>query len=174
MSMATSAAMPEAEPRFLCDAMLGGLARWLRAAGYDTLLAQDESDRELLARAAAEGRHFLTCDRTVREHKAARGVALVLPQTKLDDIAELLGRRFAIDWLSRSFTRCVLDNAPLEAASAAQVAGHSHPLPDAVLHCPNCDRLYWEGSHQVRMRRRLERWQAAAGPSRAPRAPPSA
>lgn len=22
-------------PRFACDAMLGGLARWLRAAGYD-------------------------------------------------------------------------------------------------------------------------------------------
>jgi len=160
----------EAPPRFLCDAMLGSLARWLRAAGYDTLLARRESDRELLALAAATGRHFLTCDGTIREHKAARGVALVLPQTKLDDIAELIGRRFAIDWLARAFTRCVLDNAPLAAATAEQVASHPHPLPGEVLHCPACDRLYWEGSHLRRMHRRLERWQA----SRAPRVPPSA
>src|SRR5262245_6586138 len=27
-------AQPDARPRFLCDAGLGGLARWLRAAGY--------------------------------------------------------------------------------------------------------------------------------------------
>jgi uncharacterized protein with PIN domain len=27
--------------RFLCDAMLGGLAKWLRAAGYDTYYARD-------------------------------------------------------------------------------------------------------------------------------------
>ncbi len=164
--------MAEAPPRFFCDAMLGGLARWLRAAGYDTLLAQNESDRELLALARADARQFLTCDRTVREHKASRGVALVLPQTRLDVIAELVGRRFAIDWLARAFTRCVLDNALLEPATAEQVASHPHPLPDLVLRCPACGRLYWEGSHQRRMRRRLERWQVAA--SRGPRAPPSA
>jgi uncharacterized protein with PIN domain len=27
---------PEGTVRFLCDAMLGGLAKWLRAASYDT------------------------------------------------------------------------------------------------------------------------------------------
>jgi len=168
--MATSPATEP--PRFLCDAMLGGLARWLRAAGYDTLLARHESDRELLALARSSGRHFLTCDRTVREHKAARGVALVLPQTKLDDIAVILGRHFGLDWLLRPFSRCVLDNALLQGATAEQVAAHPHPLQGEVMHCPACDRLYWEGSHLGRMRRRLARWQAVA--SRAPPVPPSA
>jgi hypothetical protein len=27
-------------PRFLCDEMLHGLGRWLRAAGYDTVIAE--------------------------------------------------------------------------------------------------------------------------------------
>jgi hypothetical protein len=27
-------------PRFLCDEMLRGLGRWLRAAGYDTVIAE--------------------------------------------------------------------------------------------------------------------------------------
>jgi uncharacterized protein with PIN domain len=31
--------------RFLCDAMLGGLAKWLRAAGYDTYYAREEQLR---------------------------------------------------------------------------------------------------------------------------------
>ncbi len=28
-------------PRFICDAMLGSLARWLRLLGFDTIVLQD-------------------------------------------------------------------------------------------------------------------------------------
>ena len=51
--------------RFLCDAMLGGLAKWLRAAGYDAYYARegtDVSDRTLTAKALEEGRVLLTSD----------------------------------------------------------------------------------------------------------------
>src|SRR3989304_6170142 len=67
-------------PRFLCDEMLGRLCRYLRAAGYDALLANgDRSDGELLRQCREEGRYFLTQDQLVHEHKAARGVGLLLP-----------------------------------------------------------------------------------------------
>lgn len=37
--------------RLLCDEMLKGIGRWLRAAGYDTAIAQDGvADEDLLAR----------------------------------------------------------------------------------------------------------------------------
>lgn len=39
-----------AEPRFACDAMLGGLARWLRAAGYDASWQEGITDQELIGR----------------------------------------------------------------------------------------------------------------------------
>ncbi len=45
--------------RFLCDAMLGGLAKWLRAASYDTYSARegtDVSDGSLTAKVLEEGR----------------------------------------------------------------------------------------------------------------------
>jgi uncharacterized protein with PIN domain len=35
-------------PRFACDAMLGGLARWLRAAGYDACWHGGVADPELV------------------------------------------------------------------------------------------------------------------------------
>ena len=55
--------MPEATgtPRFLCDAMLGRLARWLRLLGYDTRYA-DLPDDALVALARAAGRVLLTRD----------------------------------------------------------------------------------------------------------------
>src|SRR3954469_17556351 len=50
--------------RFLCDEMLGRLARLLRAAGYDTYLAADgEPDAELIKLARREGRVLVTRDK---------------------------------------------------------------------------------------------------------------
>ena len=50
--------------RPLCDEMLKGIGRWLRAAGYDVAIVDDGvHDDDLLARACAENRLLLTCDR---------------------------------------------------------------------------------------------------------------
>ncbi|MGC2457716.1 MAG: Mut7-C RNAse domain-containing protein [Gallionellaceae bacterium] len=152
-----------ATPRFLCDEMLGRLCRYLRAAGYDALLAQNgASDAELLRQCHDQGRHFLTQDQLVREHKAARGMALILPHGNLDQLAALLGEHFQLDWLSHAFTRCLMDNTPLVAADKA--ASARVPLdalqPDEPLRtCPACGRVYWRGSHYKRMVAKLVAWQ---------------
>lgn len=129
------------QPRFLCDEMLGHLCRYLRAAGYDALLASDgRSDGDLLRQCRGEERYFLTQDRLVREHKAARGVALLLPQGDLDRLAAALGAHFGLDWLARAFTRCLEDNTPLAAADAAALARIPADAlrPDEPLcHCPH-------------------------------------
>jgi len=152
-------------PRFLCDEMLGRLCRYLRAAGYDALLANGgRSDGELLRQCREEGRYFLTQDRLVQEHKAARGVALLLPQGDLDRLAAALGAHLRLDWLGHAFTRCLKDNAPLVAADAAALARAPADAlrPDEPLcHCPACGRIYWRGSHYKRMRAKLAAWQSA-------------
>jgi len=56
-------------PRFLADAMLGRLARWLRILGYDVEYFPGEDD-ELVHQARREGRILLTRDtRLVRRHQ---------------------------------------------------------------------------------------------------------
>ena len=153
-------------PRFLCDEMLGSLCRYLRAAGYDTLFAREgASDADLLQQCHAEGRQFLTQDTLVREHKAARDVALILPPVDLNHLAAMLTEHYRLDWLSKSFTRCLLDNTPLVAADEIAQA-HA---PDDVIasgeplyQCPVCGRIYWHGSHYRRMHSRLAAWQAAS------------
>ncbi|MBU1424790.1 MAG: hypothetical protein KKH12_08055 [Gammaproteobacteria bacterium] len=151
-------------PRFLCDEMLGQLCRYLRAAGYDTLLANDgQPDRILLQQCHDEGRFFLTQDQLIREHKAARNIALILPQGNTDELAAILGTHFHLDWLDRAFTRCLVDNTPLlaaDAVSAARVPPDALRPNEPLTVCPLCERVYWQGSHFKRMHARLARWQA--------------
>jgi uncharacterized protein with PIN domain len=152
--------------------MLGRLCRYLRAAGYDALFANGgRSDGELLLQCREEGRYFLTQDQLVQEHKAARGVALLLPQGDLDRLAGALGAHFGLDWLSHSFTRCLVDNTLLVAADSAALARAPADAlrPDKPLcHCPACGRVYWRGSHYKRMHARLAAWQSARREASAP------
>jgi len=171
-TLAHAASRPAAQdsgqpPRFHCDEMLGHLARFLRAAGFDTRLACDGvPDRKILREAVDEGRWLLTLDRNIMEHKLARGVAILLQQGTLDDHAAFLARHFDLDWLGLSFSRCLMDNTPLEEAQAAhyaRVPAESRPVAESIKHCPECGRIYWCGSHFQRMRRRLLGWQERQG-----------
>jgi uncharacterized protein len=147
--------------RLLCDEMLKGIGRWLRAAGYDAAIAADgASDQALATQARAEGRLLLTCDRRLAA-LAGGAPTLILASERLDQAAREL-KDFGIDWLEAPFTRCLIDNAPLAPATAADIAvvPASARRDDApLLACPKCARVYWPGSHVRRMRARLERWQ---------------
>lgn len=151
-------------PRFLCDEMLGGLCRYLRAAGYDTSFANNgDSDRDLLRRCRDEGRYFLTQDQLIREHKAAQGIAIIFPHGNLDWLAMQLATQVKLDWLAYAFTRCLIDNTPLQAADAAaleRIPADARQPGAPFSHCPTCDRVFWRGSHYQRMHARLARWQA--------------
>jgi uncharacterized protein with PIN domain len=155
----------ESAPRFLCDVMLARLARYLRAAGLDTALATSSAtDAEILREAIGEGRWLLTADRKITEHKAAKGRVIQLPFGSLDLQAAVLSGQFDIDWLGHAFTRCLVDNTPLQPATAEfalQVPEDARQPVEELLACPNCGRVYWRGSHYKRMRRKLAEWQEA-------------
>lgn len=145
--------------RFLCDEMLGRLARLLRAAGYDTALAGDgEPDARLLLRAQAENRILLTRDRRLAARAHPRG--LIVAGDRLDAQAAHLAGVLPVDWELAPFSRCVVDNTPLRDALPAQLADmppQARAGAGPFRTCPTCGRLYWPGSHVKRMRERLAR-----------------
>lgn len=144
-------------PRFLADAMLERLARWLRVLGVDVESAGGEApDDEVVRRAVAEGRVLLTRDR--RLAAAHPGVAVrVREGAPRAQLAETVAR-FGVAWPGDDalFRRCLVCNAPLEPATAEQVAEQAAPAAvargEAFYACPRCGRVYWEGGHTQRMR----------------------
>jgi uncharacterized protein with PIN domain len=146
--------------RLLCDEMLAGLARWLRAAGHDTALAAPcTADDALATQARHEQRLLLTRDRRLAEAPGA----LLLPE-RLDAQAAALAQ-IGLDWLAAPFTRCLVDNMKLRPADDAefrQLPRDTGRRPGPFQACPACGRLYWPGSHVRRMAARLEQWAATA------------
>jgi uncharacterized protein with PIN domain len=152
--------------RFLCDEMLAGLGRWLRLAGYDTAIAgRGRRDRDLVAQAEAEERVLLTRDRRLVEIRAAAGRTILLSGDGIEACAEELARRLGVDWCRDPLSRCALCNEPLRPASRRlmtslppRVRGTGSP----VRVCRRCRRLYWDGTHVRRIRRRLAGFAEAA------------
>jgi uncharacterized protein len=152
--------------RLLCDEMLHGLGRWLRAAGYDTaIVAGALTDGAVIEAALAQERLLLTCDRDLGARRELEGRVVVLPPAGLDAAAGALGSRLRLDWLRAPFTRCLLDNTPLVPASASDLARVPGPARDGegpFRACPTCERVYWPGSHVRRMAAPLARWNGGA------------
>ena len=146
--------------RFICDEMLARLARWLRAAGYDTEMASNSiTDRELMAAALSDDRMILTCDRKFLEHRDAKAHVFHLASNTIDDQVREITEALAIDWLKAPFSRCLIDNTPVRAASDEEINDLPWPrqtMEDPFTVCPKCKRLYWTGDHTRRMRQRLE------------------
>jgi hypothetical protein len=64
---------PAPHARFVVDTMLGRLARWLRAMGFDTLYPGQVEDHRLLHLAHAEDRVLVTRDRRLARLAHPRG-----------------------------------------------------------------------------------------------------
>lgn len=147
-------------PAFVVDTMLGRLARWLRAMGYDTIYLREAGDRRLLQLARAENRVLVTRD--VRLARLGHPGSCLIDADRLDAqleeaVAKLGLLPAAADWLSR----CMECNARLEPRRPEALTGR---VPPYVLQtrtefrgCPGCGRVYWAGSHVDRMLERLGR-----------------
>jgi uncharacterized protein with PIN domain/sulfur carrier protein ThiS len=146
-------------PIFLADAHLGGLARFLRMLGFDTLHRNAFADAEIRRLASEEDRIVLTRDRELlkcREIRRGCYVRALKPEKQLHEVAA----RYGLGPLARPFTLCLHCNLPLEAVDRAAVV---HRLPQKILllhqqftYCRGCDRVYWPGSHYERMRLALK------------------
>ncbi len=147
------------EPRFAADAMLGRLARWLRALGYDTAYESDTPDAKLVRLAIVERRFILTRDRALPDEWRVADVMLIDAEAPLDQLAEVVAA-FDLDRLGRLFTRCTLCNERVVEVAREHVAERVPPRVlaehDVFWECRSCEKIYWNGSHVAQMHRRLE------------------
>jgi len=153
-------------PLFACDAMLGGLARWLRAAGYDASWHPGIDDGELVRLCRAEGRVVLSSDDDIFGYALVRdgaARALFVPrglsvQAQLEHVLGELA-------LPLREPRCMACGGELVEMSAEEAAGSVPPRSlarhDRFWRCAGCGKALWHGTHWERIAERLR--QAASG-----------
>jgi len=145
---------PPGRVRFVADAHLGGLARLLRMAGFDTIYRNTLHDAEIEAIALDEGRVVLTRDRELLKRRGIGYGCYVRALKAEAQLREVVGR-FGLAERMRPFTLCLSCNAPLRPVAKADVLDRLPPRVAAIQiefsTCDCCHRIFWKGSHWQRM-----------------------
>jgi uncharacterized protein with PIN domain len=145
---------PMRELRFVADAHLGRLAAYLRMLGFDALYSRDYSDEQVAKVSANERRILLTRDRgLLKRNIVTRGYCLreTNPTRQLVEVLQ----RFDLLPSIAPFRRCIHCNALLRPVAKELVVDRLLPETkryyDEFYLCPECNRVYWKGSHYRRM-----------------------
>jgi uncharacterized protein with PIN domain len=143
--------------RFIADAMLGKLAKWLRILGCDVAYDPDISDREIADRGRREGRIILTRDTLLIRRREVRGNHFLVHGDSYRDQLRQVVTHFAIDPEGDLFTRCVRCNESLTEVDKDQVAGkvpsYVYGTQESFGGCVRCGRIYWKATHWKEMER---------------------
>lgn len=142
------------EPRFLLDGHLGRLAAHLRMLGFDCLYRNDYSDDELAGVLQQDERILLTRDRRLLMRKIVTYGYCPRSSDPPEQLTEVV-QRFELIKRITPFHRCLRCNHPLEPVAKEAVLHRLEPLTklyfDEFQICPNCQQIYWKGSHYEKM-----------------------
>lgn len=147
-------ATPAAPPQFLCDGSLGGLARWLRALGYEAVRVAGGGERAR-GEALRSGGVLLTSDVEVSNRRSPAGSAPALHVPVDLAVVEQLGRVRQTYRLQPRAPRCMACGAALREVAKERVRERIPPRTarwkDDYFLCAGCGRLFWQGTHWQRI-----------------------
>jgi uncharacterized protein with PIN domain len=156
--------------RYLCDQMLGTLAKWLRIYGFDTYFPKgDMKDSELLDICKRENRVLITRDKNLIIRAKRENIKTI--EICSIDLNEQI--RIAIsDEIMNSdkvLSRCILCNSLVDEIKKEDVKGkipkNSFDSNEKFWYCKKCDKIYWKGSHFENMVNKINEIKKSIGAS---------
>jgi uncharacterized protein len=147
--------------KFFVDQNLGRLTKWLRFLGFD--VEQMKLTRKISPILPQPQRNtFFLTRQTSLPAKLNRPDLIVLASDRVESqLAEICRRLNVSPETWAPLKRCSTCNQVLEAIPADQADGRVPEFTSQKHHhffeCPQCRRIFWEGSHQVRIRHQLQK-----------------
>jgi len=147
--------------KFITDASLARLAKWLRILGYDTAVFTREAGREMLRQAEAEDRIVLTRRRDMIERQFA-GTLFLITDVIVGKQLDAVIKKFSLKIDRRKmFGICLECNQKLQPVKREEVRDL---VPQFVFEncaqynqCSSCHRIYWMGTHPRNVLRFMEK-----------------
>jgi len=152
---------PHPRGRFVLDQHLARLAAYLRLLGQDCVHRAHFPDEDLARVSVDDHRILLSRDRRLLMRRSVVHGGFVRATDPMEQVPEVL-HRFGAPETIAPFTRCMACNGVLRPAGREQV--EDRLLPDTRRYyrdfkeCPDCRRVYWDGSHARRMRAWVDAW----------------
>jgi len=145
--------------KFVCDEMLGTLAKWLRILGYDTAYVKNMEDDEILKIAEKEDRIIITRDKVLAEKSEK---ALYIDEKDLEKQIEKVFKKLNLEIdEDKILSRCILCNTPVMSIKKEKIEGkvpeHVWKTHEKFWICPKCKRIYWMGSHWNDMEEKIKK-----------------
>lgn len=147
---------PLRNPLFILDVHLGALAKYLRMAGFDAVYQNKYQNNELVKNSLLNRRAILTKDLKLLKRKDVTHAYLVKGNNAPEQLKEVI-LRFNLEENIHPFSRCMECNYLLENISKEEVQKR---IPEKVKEwhnefkeCPICKRIYWKGSHFLKMQK---------------------
>jgi len=138
--------------RFMVDHMLLKLGKYLRILGYDAEWDKSLRTHELIKRANAEERVFLT--RNTRLPDQYPAPALLITISSIDPVEQLaqVARQEGLDTRRFLFSKCIRCNIALTAVpDKRDIESRVHPnvyeRVEQFYRCPSCGTVFWKGTH---------------------------
>ena len=138
--------------KFITDASLGRLAKWLRLLGYDTIVFPRQADRELLRQAVTENRIVLTRRKDMTERQFSGRLFLIPGVDFIGQLNDVIGKYSLKLDQRKMFGICLECNEKLYPVAREEVRDL---VPSFVFEncteynqCPSCHNVYWVGTHQ--------------------------
>jgi hypothetical protein len=146
---------------FVADCMLGKLAKWLKILGFDVLFFSKAADKDLVELSRREDRVLLTRDTGLIEKTAKRPNRLFVRSDDWEDqVVQVLDELELWDDV-RPNTRCIECNLPLKSLERERARNLVTPYvsehASSFAICPDCNRVFWQGTHYGDMERKIER-----------------
>ena len=142
--------------KFLCDQMLGTLAKWLRIYGFDTFFVNSEmDDAKLLEITKKENRILITRDKKLIQTARRENIKTI--EVKTTDINEQISTILDDTETNKTkvLSRCILCNTKVDEIKKEDVKGK---IPERVFNnnekfwfCKKCNKIYWKGTHYEKM-----------------------
>ena len=146
--------------RFAADPSLGRLCKWLRILGFDTLYERDLSVERRTA-FAKERRCLLTRITALRGIPREGRLLFIHSNNPFEQLEQVIDETDISILDVHLFSRCIRCNcitSPIDKALVLnRIPDYVRETAERFHQCPECGRIYWRGSHALRIHQRVEK-----------------